>query len=614
MDFSRILRVVYRYLWLVVLVALISSVTTYFVLHRQPTMYTVSTDLLIGPGLDTPSPSFDSLRIGGQLGQTYADLLSTDSFLEAVNNKLPRKIDLLTLQTAISNRQSADTRILTITVNYPDPNQAVAIANAAAQTLLEIGPAKNNATASFRAGLTDQAHQLQQTVRDAQARIQELNQELATLQATQSSSPDVPNPTAAQLIPNGSDAKIVELQKELADLQASVPPPAFVDAVRSNALQQSVLINEIADERTTLRFNLDQQNFVFSQLADERSRLSNALQTLASVYQTLLSPDTNQVLIIQPATAPTPVDQLILLKVLASGIGGLIFALTVIFAVEFFDDRLRYPGDLGRAAGAPVLSVVDKYAPSKDPGLGQLVTFARPESSAANRYREVVAKLLPSVGDSTPYSLLVGSLGNTIGSNAAMAAGNLAVAFAQAGYQVALVDAQVDNPMLTTIFDATKQKGLTDLLTTNSTELQLLPVEQIPNLKFLPAGLSSERSSQAMLNSTRTAALFDRLQQGAQIVLVAGSALSQHAENLSIASQVNAVILVASHAEARSKAVSQVAEDLRLMKIKLAGVIFDHNAGPAIASGKRRLSFAFGRGTSREPLLNDTLSEQTTES
>jgi Mrp family chromosome partitioning ATPase len=116
-----------------------------------------------------------------------------------------------------------------------------------------------------------------------------------------------------------------------------------------------------------------------------------------------------------------------------------------------------------------------------------------------------------------------------------------------------------------------------------------------------------------MLNPTMVAALFDRLQKEADIVLVAGSAISGFAENLILASQVDSVILVARHGEARSKEVSEVVEELRLMKINIAGVIFDYNSAPLISTedhgiGSRR------DNSPRETRNQSSLSEQTTKS
>jgi Mrp family chromosome partitioning ATPase len=242
-------------------------------------------------------------------------------------------------------------------------------------------------------------------------------------------------------------------------------------------------------------------------------------------------------------------------------------------------------------------------------GLDQLVTFAQPASRAAEQYREVVAKLLFSIGEAIPYTILLSSVGSKTGADAAVAAGNLAVAFAQAGYKVVLVDAQMDNPVLTTIFKAEKKEGLADLLLTQSAELPLLPVDQVPGIQFLPAGLSSEKSSHAQLNPTNVSTLLRRLQKEADIVLLGSSGLSRSAENLTMASQVNAAILIARYAEAHAAVVKKTVESLRAMNVQLAGVIFDANPSPAVAQEGGRI-----RSASAPVRAQSTVSEQTSKS
>ena len=83
-----------------------------------------------------------------------------------------------------------------------------------------------------------------------------------------------------------------------------------------------------------------------------------------------------------------------------------------------------------------------------------------------------------------------------------------------------------------------------------------------------------------MLNSTKIAKVVELVQKEADIVLVAGSPVSWFAESLTLASQVNAVVLVARYGEVHSKVFTKVIENLHLMNIQLAGVIFDYNPSP----------------------------------
>jgi capsular exopolysaccharide synthesis family protein len=355
--------------------------------------------------------------------------------------------------------------------------------------------------------------------------------------------------------------------------------------------------------------NLDRQSLVVEQLANERARLSDALRTLATLYQVLLDTNTNQVEIIEPATTVVPVEKNLLLRVLTSGLSGLVLAVVIIFAAEYFDDRIRYPRDFTRAAGVPMLSVISKHKRLDGTATKRLITAAEPTSHAANSYREIVAKLLFSIGESTPYSFLLSSVGAESGDDTAVVAGNLAVALAQAGKRVVLIDAQLNNPILTKIFKADNREGLSELLVSNSLQPQLVAVDEVPGIRFLPSGTGSDRGSSAMLNASKISALIKDVQKDADLVLVAGSPISWFAESLTLASQLNATILIAHYGEAHSRLVHKVVENLQAMNVQIAGVIFDYNRSPFAVRESRRIGSAIPSVASQP-----NISEQTSKS
>lgn len=529
MDLSKFLNIVRRYAWLVVLITLIASLTTFFMVKDQRAEFKAKARLLVGPSMESASLDLNSLKIGGQIIQTYAELVYTGPFLESINSKLDQKLDMQTLDKIIDTRQNPDTRILTIIVTYKDPQQAIAVANATAETLIEMSPSKENTTALLRAQMSNQSHQLEQIITDAEASIQQL------------------------------EAKMIELGS------AKQSTPEEVKAA------------------------LEQQNLIVKQLSEERSRLSDALRTLATVYQVLLDTNTNQLEIIEPAVEATSVDPNISQNVSASAAAGLILALSIIFVAEYLNDTIRFPMDFNKIAKLPLLSTIDKHDRLNGSGLERIAAFAQPQSRAANSYRTVVAKLLLSTGKSIPYTFLLSSVGSQSGDDAAAVTMNLAVAFAQAGNRVVVMDAQLNNPILTKLFKAEGNAGLSDFLVTNSTKLQLMPVKEVPGVRFLPSGLSSEKSPGAVLNSAKMVKLVHEMYKEADIVLVAGSSISWFAESLALASQVNGIILVARPGEAHSKTVNEVVENLSVMHVvHLIGVIFDQNPSPFVSKQNLR--------------------------
>lgn len=525
MDQAKFLNIVRRYAWLLVLAALVASLTALFVLNDQPTVFEAKTRLLVGPTVDSPSPDLNALRIGGQLMTTYADLVTTRPFLESINNKLGQKINLESLSGMIETKQNTEARILTILVRHPDPKQAVAIANAASETLIEMSPSEDNTTALLRAQMSTQANKLEQMITSTESSIQQLETELIALRSTGQQSPDA------------------------------------------------------------TQANLDRQNLVTQQLAEERARLSDALRTLTSIYQVLLQTNTNQLQIIEPAGAVFPINQNLPLRVAAAGLAGLLLVMSIVFAYEYFDDTIRLPSDFTRTVKVPLLSTVEASNRRNGPGLGRVVTLSDPNSEAANQYRTAVARLLFSIGNSMPYTLLLSSVGSQPAEQTATTAANLAAGFSQAGNRVVLVDAQLQNPVLTELFDASGKAGLSDLLSTKSAELKLTSVKDMPDVQLLPVGLAAEKWPGAILNPSNVDRLVKELEKQADIVVISGPPIAGVAESLALASQVNGVVLVARFGEAHSKVINEVAESLKAMNVELTGVIFEH--APSAFSARR---------------------------
>jgi polysaccharide biosynthesis transport protein len=536
MDQAKFLNVVRRYAWLFVVAAVVAGLITLFVYSQQPRLYEAKTRLLVGPTVDSPSPDLNSLRIGGQLMTTYADLATTRPFLESINNKLDQKINLESLGGMIETRQNTDARILTIYVRHQDPKQAVAIANAAAQSLIEMSPAQDQTAGELRSSMTEQSRQLQLVVSNAEASIPKLEAEYASW----------------------------ALQAE--ELEA---------------------LGQTPETSKDLAHAWGHMSFLMTQITEQRTRASEALRMLTTIYGLLSGTDTNQLEIIEPAGAVFPVNQNLPLRMAASALAGVLLVMSLVFAYEYFDDTIRVPGDFTRTVKAPLLSSIEKHNHWDAPGLQRVVTFAEPNSPAANNYRTAVTKLLFSIGKSLPQAFLVSSVGSQSGNDAALATANLGIAFAQAGKRVILVDAQLNKPILTELFEANGKTGLSDLLSIKSSELKLVSIKEISDIQLLPAGLSSEKLSGGMLNFANIGKRVEELQKEADIVLFAAPPILGFAESLALASQVNGAILVGQYGEAHSKMINEVAENLNAVNVPLAGVIFEHSPSPFVA--KRNL-------------------------
>ncbi|MCI0395961.1 MAG: hypothetical protein L0332_31555 [Chloroflexi bacterium] len=175
---QRYLNIVRRWLWLLILATLLAGLLTYWVSQRQSLSYTATARLVVGPGISSPNPDLNALRAGGQLMQTYAELPTTGPFLQTIINELNLDTNIEELDERIAVSANQETQILTISAQHNDPAQAVAIANAVAETLVRLSPSgADNPVAELRAQMVNQSQRLEQNIAAMEANIAQLETE-----------------------------------------------------------------------------------------------------------------------------------------------------------------------------------------------------------------------------------------------------------------------------------------------------------------------------------------------------------------------------------------------------------------------------------------------------
>jgi capsular polysaccharide biosynthesis protein/Mrp family chromosome partitioning ATPase len=166
----RHLKLLQRWIWLLILIPILSTAAGYYFLQQQPTIYEAKTIIIIGPGIDSPNPDLDALRTGAQLMQTYAELPRTDAFQKRVIENLNLNMTTSDLDDLITIRPIVDTQLLHVIVQSEDPNLAVAIANAVGEELVALGPSNEQNDFLFER-IGEQARSLESDILAIDSRI-----------------------------------------------------------------------------------------------------------------------------------------------------------------------------------------------------------------------------------------------------------------------------------------------------------------------------------------------------------------------------------------------------------------------------------------------------------
>ena len=289
------------------------------------------------------------------------------------------------------------------------------------------------------------------------------------------------------------------LASEIAQ-QLILQSPAASDPQKE--AERQFILNQVEDLKANIKSAQDE----IRQLDDEMARSTSArqiqdasnrqtaLQQQVSTWQatfngllTNLQQGTSNFLsVVEPAQIPsTPVSPGGGYTVLLAVVVGLGMSGGAAFLIEYIDDTLKTPDDVRHALGLTTLAKVGRIDGQDYPG--KLVTVKQPRSPAAAAYRPLRTNLHFGAVDRPVSTLMVTSPGPKEGKS--LVAANLAVAMAQSGKRVILVDADLWRPTQHHIFERDNAGGLTTVLLQSDANppvaLQPGPVE---NLSLLLSG------------------------------------------------------------------------------------------------------------------------------
>lgn len=225
---------------------------------------------------------------------------------------------------------------------------------------------------------------------------------------------------------------------------------------------------------------------------------------------------------------------------------------------------------------------------SVPPGPESLVTLLDPRSPVAEAYRTLRTNIQFSSLEKPVRTLLVTSPRPNEDKSVAVA--NLAVAFAQAGSRVILVDADLRRPALHLLFNISNEQGLTSSLLSAgggnpingkgkamgyaSTELPLVQTS-VANLRVLPSGPLPPNPAE-LLSSALMRDLIERLRDEADYVLFDAPPVLAVTDASVLATRLDAALLVLKAGRTTRDEAREAKEQLEKVHANLLGTILNN--------------------------------------
>ncbi|NLG50446.1 MAG: CpsD/CapB family tyrosine-protein kinase [Chloroflexi bacterium] len=224
----------------------------------------------------------------------------------------------------------------------------------------------------------------------------------------------------------------------------------------------------------------------------------------------------------------------------------------------------------------------------------KLIVHREPLSPISESYRLLRTNIRFSVVDKPLFTLMVTSAGPSEGKSVTLS--NLAVALAESGKKVLVIDTDLRRPTLHHLFESPNAAGLSDaILNVNTSVMEYVQQTLIPNLYLLSAGPIPPNPAE-LLASERMGHLLEELRQHMDVVLLDSPPALVVADAFILGARVDATLLVTDLGQTRRPMARRVAEELRRVGANPAGVVLNR-VGPGGAGYNFSYQYYYAEGS-----------------
>ncbi len=260
------------------------------------------------------------------------------------------------------------------------------------------------------------------------------------------------------------------------------------DALRGQLAKQQHLADKFTDDAVQLEL-LSQEALSNRTLYQSLYSQLNQANVAAGIHATRLD-------LVDRALVPGSSSSPNYLLLLGASLGaGILLGGSLAFLQQGTDKAVRIARDVESTVHLPVISQLPALAETKGTAsiFGHASIIASPRSLFAESCRSLCTAVVGMLDAGSEHRVLLVS-SPMPGDGKSTVSYNLAIALAQRGERVLLIDGNMRHPSLRSFFPSNQERGLSDALTTTGTSLadRVSAHPQLPSLSLLPSGYAPE--------------------------------------------------------------------------------------------------------------------------
>jgi len=379
---------------------------------------------------------------------------------------------------------------------------------------------------------------------------------------------------------DGIDQALAQATQRVADLQAQ-RAVELDPGVQADLDKQ---INQAIQDRDTVLHSRDPYTNQLGDLdvEEDLARQNAPLQILA------------------PASAPgSPISPNHRQDLTVTLVLGLLLGIAVAFVQEHLDDSVRNVNDLAKVTGGlPSLAIIPRHESTPEGEMPPILTATKPMSHTAESYRSLRTSVEFLALEKRMQTIQVTSAQAGEGKTSTVV--NLAVAFAQAGEKVIVVDCDLRRPRLHEYFGLDRHLGFTSVLLNERNLEEVVRVAPgFDNLQVLCSGPLAPNPSE-LLGGERFAEIVRKLSTDHTVVLIDSPPVLPVTDALVLSRVADATIVVASSGVSSKRRFARSVDSLRQVGAPLVGSVL--NSAPLdVAYGYVDYGYvAYGNGSGAE--------------
>lgn len=370
--------------------------------------------------------------------------------------------------------------------------------------------------------------------------------------------------------------KLIMLEAEVKSSTAKIN--ALQDVVTEyNRKLDNLPVKVLALARLERRRLVDEQTFVMMTKKLEETKINEAGQrrNVRIIDEA-----------IEPLEATKPKKKLNLALGIFLGLG---LGIGITFLKEYFDNSIKSQEEL-EAIGYNILGSIPKIEMSKveekleqklsklGPIEGKkiearLITHLDPKSPVSEAYRTLRTNLQFSRIEKSVKTVLITSSGPKEGKSTTSA--NLAIAIAQSGKRVVLIDADLRRPVVHSIFGLEKEDGITNYLMNDISYEGMIKKSIIDNLFIIPSGVLPPNPSE-LLSSQKMEELINKLKNDFDMIIYDTPPIIAVTDAAILGTKVDGCILVVNSGKTNYDAVIRAKSLMENVGARMLGAILNN--------------------------------------